>query len=226
MSLLRSDFEEEKERTMERLAELAAQIKDMRQSRRGSRGSKPTRGKSTRGAADEWDKKMNHLIVGGAAREGEAGEEGKMCDSAEVFIQYFVFGESDEFMGGLASLAGGALSRSMEAEFRTNEKGAWWAEYEYVVLRAAEEDVDLPSTKVHQGKVSLTGDVIRRDRGHSGMTIDDFWSLKEAQKANLTKAEVAALRLYSGPAFRPINSALRRKDVGLLLELSAYFDHS
>ena len=48
-----------------------------------------------------------------------------------------VFGDSDEFMEGLAGLAGkSGLTRSMEAEFRTNEVGAWWAEYEYVVLRA------------------------------------------------------------------------------------------
>ena len=59
-----------------------------------------------------------------------------------------------------------------------------------MVLRAAEEDADLPSTAVHKGKLSLTGEVVVRDRGHGGMTLADFCALPEAKEAKLSEAEV------------------------------------
>ena len=34
-----------------------------------------------------------------------------------------------------------------------------------------------PSTAVHKGKLSLTGEVVVRDRGHGGMTLADFCAL-------------------------------------------------
>ena len=57
-----------------------------------------------------------------------------------------------------------------------------------MVLRAAEEDADLPSTAVHKGKVSLKGEVVVRDRGHGGMSLSAFCALPEAEEAKLTEA--------------------------------------
>ena len=51
-----------------------------------------------------------------------------------------------------------------------------------MVLRAAAEDVDLPSTARHKGKLSLTGEVVVRDRGHGGMTLADFCAPPEAKE--------------------------------------------
>ena len=59
-----------------------------------------------------------------------------------------------------------------------------------MVLRAAELDTDLPSTSVHKGKLSLTGEIVVRDKGHDGMTLADFCALAEAKEAKLSEAEV------------------------------------
>lgn len=50
-----------------------------------------------------------------------------------------------------------------------------------------------------------------RDFGHPGMTLEDFVRHQDAVAAGLMQSEVAALRLYTGPAFKPINTALRAK---------------
>ena len=87
------------------------------------------------------------------------------------------------------------LHRSMEEEFRDNDGGRWWAEYEYVVYRAAEEGVNEAA--------------VVRDAGHTNMTLDDFAELPQAREAGLSLAEVAGLRLHTGPLGAPLNRALR-----------------
>ena len=130
-------------------------------------------------------------------------------------VRYFAFGEAKEFLGGLTGLTpGGLLARSMEEECRENEGGRWWDEYRYVVDRAAVEDpLDLPSTQKFYQKSSASGRVIVRDEGHAGLTLNDFMATKEAQAAELSLAEVAAVRLYSGPLFAALNNALRQQRV-------------
>ena len=71
-----------------------------------------------------------------AAREAETGKYGEGAG----FVDFFQFGDTSEFLHGLAGMTGEGLQRSMEEECRDNEDGKWWAEYEYVVKRAAEED--------------------------------------------------------------------------------------
>ena len=61
-----------------------------------------------------------------------------------------------------------------------------------MVLRAAEENVDLPSTGAG------------RDKGHGGMTLADFCAMPVAKEAGLSEAEVAGLRLYTGALAHPI----------------------
>ena len=53
----------------------------------------------------------------------------------------------------------------------------------------------------------------KRDLGNEGKTLAQFCEHDDAVKANLTSAEVAALRLYTGPAYKPMNKALRDKDI-------------
>ena len=138
-------------------------------------------------------------------------------DSGDKLVmpaEFFLFGQTQAFMDGLPGMLEGGLLRSMAEEARTNEGGRWWEEFRYVVERAAEEDVpDLPSTAKFKGKRSVSGDVIVRDRGHAGMTLRSFCEHAMAKGAQLTVAEVAAIRCYSGPMFAPINNALRTQNI-------------
>ena len=82
------------------------------------------------------------------------------------------------------------------------------------MLLAAEEDpAPLDSTAKFKGKYSSSGHVIVRDHGHAGMRLADFAKNEMALAAELTLAEVAALRLYSGPMFAPMNYALRTENI-------------
>ena len=139
---------------------------------------------------------------------GNAGDQAgaKMVSN----VDEMTFGSDKEHKEGLRGLVS-ELTRSMQDEARQNERGRWLKEFEYVVDRPAREDVDLPTTK--KGKVSSSGEVIIRDRGHDGLKLDDFCKMPDAVAAKLTRAEVAALRLYTGPLFRPINYALRHRKI-------------
>ena len=135
---------------------------------------------------------------------------GKLCADA----RFFEFGQIDEFLGGLGGLLSrSGLTRSIAEECHENDEGAWAGEYEYVALQAAEEDVELPTTAKFKGQHSSSGLPIVRDAGHAGMTLDSFCEAPEAVAAGLTGAETAALRLYSGPLYGPLNAALRSRKV-------------
>jgi hypothetical protein len=107
------------------------------------------------------------------------------------FFDSFACGPPDEFLHGQRSVE---LRRSMSEEFRDNDGGRWWAEYEYVAHRAAEEK-ELPSGGM-------------RDQSRAGLTLADFCALPQAVEANLSAAEVAALRLYTGPLGATVDRAL------------------
>ena len=132
--------------------------------------------------------------------------------------EYFVFGSNDEFLAGLTTQAG--LTRSMEQEFALNDGGRWQAEYTCVVLLDAIEVPDLPADQplrqAAAAKYAAIGlpDGAKRKRnlGYGGKTLADFCNHQNAIDAKLTPAEVAALRLYTGPAYKPINDALRTRD--------------
>jgi hypothetical protein len=111
--------------------------------------------------------------------------------------------------------------KSITGECKSNDGGVWWAEYCYV----AQQPCD---TTTHGGKWQFKhGDpnMVRercdnnatnqlvRDAGHGGMTLADFCAAPEAVAAKLTLAEVAMLRLYTGPLFQPLNRALRSGEV-------------
>ena len=153
---------------------------------------------------------FKELMSSQTAAEADAGGGDKLVMPAK----YFLFGQTKAFMDGLPGMLEGGLLHSMAEEARQNEGGKWWAEFAYVVERAAEEDVaDLPSTAKFEGKKSASGETIVRDRGHGGMTLVAFHAHEMARAADLSLAEVAAVRLYSGPMYAPINYALRTETI-------------
>ena len=159
-------------------------------------------------AAAAWEP-FARLLSADTAALADAG-----YDKFTTPAKYFLFGDTDAFMNGLPGMLEGGIFRSMAEEARFNEGSKWWEEFLYVVVRAAEEDVaDLPSTAKFKGKISSSGDVIVRDRGHANMTLMDFCEHEMATAAGLSPAEVAAIRLYSGPMFEPMNRALRSADI-------------
>jgi Ran GTPase-activating protein (RanGAP) involved in mRNA processing and transport len=146
-------------------------------------------------------------------RGSHISDEGKLLTDA----RFFAFGHFADFLKGLFG-TDAELGRSMEEEFKFNLGGKYLEEYRYVVHRLCEEDVDADgrgplssTTAKFRGKTSVTGKVIVRDEGHGGMCLADFAAHPDAVRAGLTLAEVAALRLYTGPTYRPLNEALRSR---------------
>ena len=81
-------------------------------------------------------------------RASSSGSNNPLGESLKMQAepQFFSFGSAKEFLGGLSGLLNGDLLNSIEEECRQNESGKWWPEYEYVVLHASVEDVNLPSS--------------------------------------------------------------------------------
>jgi hypothetical protein len=102
-----------------------------------------------------------------------------------------------------------------------NDDGKWKAEYDYVVKHAAiavPADKADPSWAEVESKlfaIGLEKAIKRRDQLYADMVLGDFGSHPNAREAKLTRAEVAALRLYTGPPYKPINAALRARDISL-----------
>jgi len=114
--------------------------------------------------------------------------------------QYFIFGDEKTFRHGLKNKVR-KLTRSMEEEAVTNDNGKWKDAYKYVVYQPAFEAILDPS-QPHR----------IRDKGNTGKRLDDFVNHLLAKDAELTQAEVAALRMYTGPFYIPWNYALRFSD--------------
>ena len=103
------------------------------------------------------------------------------------------------------------LLRSIEDEFRTNEKGRWLPELHYVVSGPAKETY--PASK-GAAPNEAEEPAFTRDLEHEGLTLDDFFHRQPGLGTSdeLTKAEVATLRLYTGPVYKPWNDWLRHGD--------------
>ena len=128
------------------------------------------------------------------------------------FVEKYASDNSPVLHGTTQYILNG-LSRSMEAEFRDNDReagaaeGKWWSNYQYVVYERAEE---MPV------QVFELAPIHTRDKGHAGWTLEDFVSTPQARRANLTHAEVAAVRLYSSNWFPTVNHALRSRDAKVI----------
>jgi hypothetical protein len=129
---------------------------------------------------------------------------------------FLVYGTRKDIVRGVSDITADPVL-TMEMEFARNDKWKeWngkaysgWVEYEYVVHGRAV--YDLPSDEVDR----------QRDKGHDGWTIDEFHQqinlqvIENGHKRGiedpplLNKNEVIGLRLYTGPAYVPINVFLR-----------------
>jgi hypothetical protein len=131
--------------------------------------------------------------------------------------KHFVFGSTDEFRKGL--VVPGGLTRSMKQEFEENDGGKWLPEYMYVVCRPAiavpDVEKEHPDRRAAMARYEAIGIEAKgkRDLGNDSKVLANFCDHADAVAAQLTHAEVAALRLYTGPPYRPMNEALRAKDI-------------
>jgi hypothetical protein len=139
-------------------------------------------------------KKCKEKFSSPSSRSTQEEEIGKF----ETSTKFFAFGGNDAFLGGL-KIPG--FYRSIETECLENDNGKWAREYEYVVNEPAKEipDRNMPSQI--------------RDDGNEGKRLEDFCAHGIALKAELTPAEVATLRMYTGPFYAPWNRALRLSTV-------------
>eukprot|EP01036_Dinobryon_divergens_P033385 gene33385-43162_t len=149
--------------------------------------------------------KLQSILTGGNEQKSESEIPKKEAELRELSkfempVNYFVFGGAEDYQDGLTKKIIGCF-RSIEEECSNNDHGIWKEHYDYIVHQAAFEHVPDPS-QPHRV----------RDQGHAGMTLAKFCKLENAVKAKLTKAEVAMLRLYTGPMYKALNEALRYYD--------------
>ena len=73
------------------------------------------------------------------------------------------------------------------------------------------EILDKPAVTIRSSESNaLSGKKLTKDEHNNGKTLSDFHSMTPAKKAQLSLAEVAALRLYTTRAFRLVNGPLRQ----------------
>ena len=142
-------------------------------------------------------------------------------------VDQLVFGDASEHRESLSKKRLSQPKRSVHAEFASNEGGMWLREYEYVAQQPARQrrhqrgvwQVDAPTSSMDDeifsdgnggnAAAAASFDIVVRDEGHDGWTLDDFCSRPLARAAGLTKAEVAVLRLFTGPCHAPLQFFLR-----------------
>ena len=110
----------------------------------------------------------------------------------------FVFGSRADWMGGLLQKLdhGALIQRSVEEECTTHGSELK-DEYDYIVKQSARH------------KTTEHGEY---DEGHDGLTLSDFHRRALDRGVELTRVEVAVLRMYTTIFFRPWNNALRGLD--------------
>ena len=121
-----------------------------------------------------------------------------------------------------------ALTRSIRQEFVENDGGKWYEHFDYVVNQPAVETY--PSSKGEAPGVPNDDDIrlaepeereeyerlkkpFTRDWRNTGKTLADFVAAqpKKESRERLSPAEVAVLRLYTGPMHHKYNLVLRSK---------------
>eukprot|EP01006_Ploeotia_vitrea_P037746 TRINITY_DN66166_c5_g12_i2.p2 TRINITY_DN66166_c5_g12~~TRINITY_DN66166_c5_g12_i2.p2 ORF type:complete len:613 (-),score=124.03 TRINITY_DN66166_c5_g12_i2:2425-4137(-) len=136
--------------------------------------------------------------------------------SSSSFSSYDAYGDSDDDEGYLS-----ADSSSVELSTNNNNRAQEQqqeeeGEEEEDPTEGGEENSSVGSSKKDKSKSqtpSLTSTQLkklqkRRDYGHWGLRLVDFWRMKESRAARLTKNEVAALRIFTGPSHDTLNRDL------------------
>ena len=149
-------------------------------------------------AVPPWAKQLSDALQ---ALDDDAGQKG-----LPHFTQTFDI-EMSSVLHGATSCMPDGLTRSMEEEFKNNDGGEWAAEYNYVVYEPAVEQMMT---------YNALAPVQARDEGRQGWRLADFAAQPVCQRAKLSQAEVAAVRLYTCPWFSPVNAALRARDPALI----------
>ena len=144
--------------------------------------------------------------------------------------KFFVFADPRFFRDGLPGLYKAkeidpdTLHRSIRQEFEACENGRWLPELRYVVEEEAVEQYPSSKGKSPVGQPWLEA-AYTRDYRRAGKRLEDFWREQPAlsrrgksgegdSEHELTMAEVATLRLYSGPLYKPWNDWLRWGEEG------------
>ena len=142
----------------------------------------------------------------------------------------FQFGDDDIYHKGLLARLG-PLTRSVRQEFADNEDGTWTGALQYVVDKPAQELY--PSTKGYapKDKPELVPS-FTRDKGRTGWTLAAFHEQQPAvqrsleQSKVLSLAEIAILRVYTGPWFKAVNFYLRYGPTTVFTcDAQPYFKH-
>lgn len=147
---------------------------------------------------------------------GSPDEADPLLRKREDCTEQFTFQPAAKFKDGIYGLYKefgldpDRLKRSMRQEFLENDGGAWLPEYTYVVHERSR--TVYPSSK---GPAPDPKDVpeYTREWKNGGLRLDDFVMRQPRQlresNAPLTRCEVAAVRLYTGPVFAAWNGWLR-----------------
>lgn len=83
----------------------------------------------------------------------------------------------------------------------------------------AKNDIDRLSLGMNRDDANFEINIRLRDQNHFGWTLEDFLQHPYAVSAQLWKAELIALRLYTGPGYRQINYSCRCNDSTYLVTI-------
>lgn len=162
---------------------------------------------------------LREELVAGSDDEGGGGATA----TGDKFI-VIAFGEAQDAALGIEKLLGLSKQDRIAGEakgldaIREDIQRAGSKEdqdnLKYILEGVAQKEEDLPPHVIqdygngfyHGGKISK-GDY---DKGHGGMTFQDFMQHKHVVEASLTEAEVCATRLYTTNSYRLYNSPLRQ----------------
>eukprot|EP00966_Prymnesium_polylepis_P334443 7389817-Prymnesium_polylepis.2 len=135
----------------------------------------------------------------------------------------FNYATVDEFFAGLEGLIGSPSANfmlAMEREHASEERFEAWnanvkrattprAEWLYVKESRAGKAVPEPVGNGGESRGRQPSRATDATSGRAGWTLEDFAAQPEIQKAKLLLAEVAGMRLYSGPMYEKYNETLR-----------------
>jgi hypothetical protein len=124
-----------------------------------------------------------------------AGDKSGRSKKLVVFTFKPTLANATAAVQGTVSMTPEGLTRSMEEDFKGSE---FEEDYNYVVYKKA---CDAPRSKKYDTRKAMI-----RDKDHKGWTLEDFFArIPRLEKAKLTMAELAMLRLYSsiGHKFNP-----------------------
>ena len=136
---------------------------------------------------------------GGRPSSGKADAQEGVCD-----VDFLLWFAKKERAHGA-----GYILTEIEDAIKNNADHAKELDDDYHILEAAKYVVE-EEAKETEEEHHCHKNKYMRDKGNAGLRLADFQKMEQARAANLSLAEVAALRCYTTPCFRLINAPLRR----------------